>query len=191
MIKNLYPALALLLMAFTTEAQNHNLDSMIVMRLAIVDGDTILVHTFDEFIMRDLNDPDARKRYLKLKHNVKVVMPYAKLAAFRFQMMEDHLNLTRNRREREKYIKDTEKAIKEEFMKELKNLTVSQGKLLLKIIHRETGKTTFEILKGYRGNATTFYWGIIANYYDADLQVEYDPIEDYQIEHIIKMLNLE
>jgi hypothetical protein len=173
------------------KAQQRNLDSMIVMRLAIVDGDTILVHTFDEFIMRDLNDPDARKRYLKLKRNVKVVMPYAKLAAFRLQMMEDNLNLIRSRRERDKYIKETEKAIKEEFMESLKNLTISQGKLLLKLIHRETGKSTFEILKGYRGNATTFYWGIVANYYDADLKEEYDPIEDYQIEHIIKMLNLE
>lgn len=191
MYKKFLAPLVLIFLAFAAKSQTTNLDSMVVMRLAIVDGDTILVHTFDEFIMRDLNDPEARKRYLKLKHNVKVVMPYAKLAAFRLQMMEDNLNLIRNRREREKYIKDTEKAIKEEFMKDLKNLTVSQGKLLLKMLHRETGKTTYEILKGYRGNATTFYWGIIAGYYDANLQVEYDPIEDYQIEHIIKMLKLE
>lgn len=179
------------LLAGTVSAQERNLDSMIVMKMAIIDGDTILVHTFDEFILRDLRDPEAQERYRKLKYNVKKVMPYAKLAAFRLQMMEDNLNMIKNRREREKYIKETEKAIKEEFMADLRNLTVTQGKLLIKLIHRETGKTTFEILKGYRGNATTFYWKIIASHYDADLNQEFDPIEDYQIEHIIKMYHLE
>jgi hypothetical protein len=183
--------LIVILWSGMSSAQVRDLDSMIVMKMAIIDGDTILVHTFDEFILRDLKDPEAKERYRKLKYNVKKVMPYAKLAAFRLQMMEDNLNMIKNRREREKYIKETEKAIKEEFMADLKNLTVTQGKLLIKLIHRETGKTTFEILKGYRGSATTFYWKIIASHYDADLNQEYDPIEDYQIEHIIKMYNLE
>lgn len=186
-----FSVLVLFLCAGKVSAQGRDLDSMIVMKMAIIDGDTILVHTFDEFILRDLRDPEAQERYRKLKYNVRKVMPYAKLAAFRLQMMEDNLNMIKNRREREKYIKETEKAIKEEFMADLRNLTVTQGKLLIKLIHRETGKTTFEILKGYRGSATTFYWKIIASHYDADLNQEFDPIEDYQIEHIIKMYHLE
>lgn len=168
-----------------------NTDSIIVVRKEIFNGDTIIVQTLDEYILKELNGDESREKYLRLVHNVKKTLPYAKLAAFRLQMMEDNLNLLTTKRAKEKYIKETEKAIKEEFMSQLKNLHVSQGKLLLKLIHRETGKNTYEILKGYRGSATTFYWGALAKYYDADLKVEYDPIEDYQIEYIIKVYKLE
>lgn len=168
-----------------------NTDSIIVVRKEIFNGDTIIVQTLDEYILKELNGDESREKYLKLVYNVKKTLPYAKLAAFRLQMMEDNLNLLTTKRAKEKYIKETEKAIKEEFMAQLKNLHISQGKLLLKLIHRETGKNTYEILKGYRGNATTFYWGALAKYYDADLKVEYDPIEDYQIEYIIKVYKLE
>lgn len=168
-----------------------NTDSIIVVRREIYGGDTILVHTFDEFILRELDGEESREKYLKLVHNVKKALPYAKLAAFRLQMMEDNLHLLTTKRAKEKYIKETEKAIKEEFMGQLKNLHVSQGKLLIKLIHRETGKNTYEILKGYRGSASTFYWSTLAKFYDADLRDEFDPIEDYQIEYIIKMYKLE
>lgn len=168
-----------------------NADSIIVVRKEIFNGDTIIVQTLDEYILKELNGDESREKYLKLVHNVKKTLPYAKLAAFRLQMMEDNLNMLTTKRAKEKYIKETEKAIKAEFMSQLKNLTLSQGKLLLKLIHRETGKNTYEILKGYRGSATTFYWGALAKYYDADLKVEFDPIEDYQIEYIIKVYKLE
>jgi ABC-type transporter MlaC component len=118
-------------------------------------------------------------------------MPYAKLAAFRLQMMEDNLHLISDPKAKEKYIKETEKALKEEFIETMKNFSRSQGLLLLKLIHRETGKTTYEILKGYRGSVETFYWGAFAKMYNASLKVEYDPILDYQLDMIIKAQNLE
>ncbi len=180
-----------LLSSFLPASAQRNTDSIIVVRKEIIGGDTIFVHTFDEFILRELNGDESREKYLKLVYNVKKTLPYAKLAAFRLQMMEDNLHLLTTKRAKEKYIKETEKAIKEEFMGQLKNLHVSQGKLLIKLIHRETGKNTYEILKGYRGSASTFYWGTLAKFYDADLKDEFDPIEDYQIEYIIKMYKLE
>jgi hypothetical protein len=166
-------------------------DSVILVRWEVHNGDTMLVHTFDEFILKELNGKEARERYLKLVRNIKKTLPYAKLAAFRLQMMEDNLNLLTTKRAKTKYLKATEKAIKEEFIEQLKNMTVSQGKLLIKLIHRETGKNTYEILKGYRGNVTTFYWNTMAKFYNADLKDEFDPIEDYQIEYIIKTYKLE
>jgi hypothetical protein len=168
-----------------------NSDSIIIVRREIYNGDTIIVHTFDEFILKELEGKEARERYLKLVRNIKKTLPYAKLAAFRLQMMEDNLNMLSTKRAKDKYLKATEKAIKAEFIGQLKNMTVTQGKLLIKLIHRETGKNTYEILKGYRGNTTTFYWNTMAKFYDANLKDEFDPIEDYQIEYIIRAYKLE
>jgi hypothetical protein len=77
-------------------------DSAILVRKMYMDGDTFYVYTFDEFILKEFNSDEERKEYLKLVRNVKKVMPYAKLAAFRLQMMEDNLNqLTTKRAKKE------------------------------------------------------------------------------------------
>ena len=162
-----------------------------VVDLLITDGDTFFIYQFDEILLREFTSEEEKKEYLLLVRRIKRVMPYAKLAAFRLQMMEDNLNQLKTKRAKKKYIKQTEKAIKEEFIEQLKKLHVEEGKLLLKLIHRETGSTTYEILKKYRGSATTFYWGIVAETYNADIKVEYDPIRDYWIEYIIENLDLE
>ena len=162
-----------------------------LVRYEVVDGDTFPVYTFDEFILKDLSDPAAYQKYLRLVRNVKKTLPYAKLAAFRLQMMEDNLNQLKTKRARTKYIKQTEKAVKEDFMKDLQNLSKTQGLLLMKLIHRETGLTTFEILKHYRGSASTLFWQSLAKFYGSDTKVTYDPVEDYQIEHIIRSLEIE
>jgi len=176
-----------------TETNNVHLDSVEVVRVIVdsASGDTLLFYRFEELVMKDFSTPEQKEAYIRLKYNVKKVMPYAKLAAFRLQMMEDNLHLISDPKAKEKYIKETEKALKEEFIETMKNFSRSQGLLLLKLIHRETGKTTYEILKGYRGSVETFYWGAFAKMYNASLKVEYDPILDYQLDMIIKAQNLE
>lgn len=171
-----------------------NLDSIQVVRLVIdpVNHDTFFVYEFEELALMDFATKEQRDAYLRLVYNVKKVLPYAKLAAFRLQMMEDNLHMINDPRAKEKYIKETEKGIKDEFMDYFKkNVSESQGHLLIKLIHRECGKTTFEILKGYRGSVETFYWSAFAKLYSADLKSEYDAILDYQIEMIIDKYNLE
>ena len=176
-----------------TETNNVHLDSVEVVRVIVdsASGDTLLFYRFEELVMKDFSTPEQKEAYIRLKYNVKKVMPYAKLAAFRLQMMEDNLHLISDPKAKEKYIKETEKALKEEFIETMKNFSRSQGLLLLKLIHRETGKTTYEILKGYRGSVETFYWGAFAKMYNASLKVEYDPILDYQLDMIIKAQKLE
>jgi len=176
---------------FGALAQNKSSDSAVVLRKVYMDGDTFYVYSFDEFILKEFSSKVEQEEYLRLVRNVKKVMPYAKLAAFRLQMMDDNLNQLTSRRAKKKYIKATEDSVMEEFKAQLKKLTFSQGKLLLKLIHRETGNTTYEILKKYRGSASTMFYGIWAKMYDANINVEYDPIEDYQIEYIIKNSKLE
>ncbi len=170
-----------------------NMDSIEVVRVIVdsVSGDTLLFYRFEEVVLRDFNTPEQRKNYRRLKYNVKKVMPYAKLAAFRLQMMEDNLLLINDSKAREKYIKETEKSLKNDFMETLKGFSRSQGLLLIKLMHRETGKTTYDILKGYRGSVETFYWSAFAKMYNANLKQEYDPIVDYQLDMIIKAYHLE
>lgn len=170
-----------------------NLDSFDVVKVIYdsATGETIWLYEFEEALVKDFSTPEQRQQYRILAYNVKKVLPYAKLAAFRLQMLEDNLQLIQDPKARDKYIKETEKAIKEEFMETMKGLSRSQGILLIKLIHRESGKTTFEILKGYRGSVETFYWSALAKMYDADLKVQYDPILDYQIDLIIRENNLE
>jgi hypothetical protein len=163
----------------------------IPIRYEIVDGDTFPVYQVDETYIRKQQDPDAKKRYLKMVRDVKKAMPYAKLAAFRMQMMEDNLALLKTKRARKKYIKACEESIKKEFMDDLKNLTRRQGIYLMKLIHRETGKSTWEIMKNYRGGASALFWETMASFYGASMKVEYDPITDHTMEYIIESYNLE
>lgn len=166
-------------------------DSSMILRKVVMDGDTFYLYSFNQFILKEFNSKKDRDAYIKLVRNVKKVMPYAKLAAFRLQMMDDNLNQLPTKRSKKKYIKSTEDAIKDEFIGQLKKLTISQGKLLIKLIHRETGNTTYEILKQYRGSASTMFYGIWARMYNANIDTKYDPIKDYQIEYIIKNAKLE
>jgi hypothetical protein len=140
----------------------------------IVDGDTMSVYLINRFVKsKETITQEEKDNYAKLVRYVKKALPYAKLAAFRLQMMEDNLNLLTTEKARKKYIKESEKAVKKQFMDDLKNFYVEEGKILLKLIHRETGKTTWDILKNYRGTFETLFWQAMAKTYDANMKVTY------------------
>jgi len=189
---NFLYSIALLMLCKVSFSQNfEKSDSSMILRKVVMEGDTFYLYSFNQFTLKEFNSKKDRDSYIKLVRNVKKVMPYAKLAAFRLQMMDDNLNQLPTKRSKKKYIKSTEDAIKDEFIGQLKKLTISQGKLLIKLIHRETGNTTYEILKQYRGSASTMFYGIWARMYNANIDTKYDPIKDYQIEYIIKNAKLE
>lgn len=147
--------------------------------------------TLPDFILDAQKDPEYQKKYQILVYNVKKVLPYAKMAGFRFQMMEQNLQTLPTEKARKEYLKRTEKTIKKQFMDDLISLSRSQGRILIKLIYRETGKTTYDLLQEYRGDLTAIYWQGLAKVFDANLKVEYDPVEDWQIEQIIKELGFE
>lgn len=175
---------------FTLFAYNQRAEAQKIIRYEYVDGDSLPVYEFSETVYSELADPEAKKRYLRLVYNLKAVFPYAKMAAFRLQLMEDNLRQLKGR-ERKKYIKESEKAFKEEFTGFLKKMPRSQGVLLTKLLYRETGKTAYEILNEFTGSFETFLWNTTAKVFGGDLKDTFDPMEDYQIEHIIKSLGLE
>ncbi len=180
-------------------AQNTPLDStkrdttsVVKVGYQIEGNDTIAVYLQKKFNYKgETVTKEEKEAFLHLAYDVKKALPYAKLAAFRLQLMEDNLNLMTSEREKKKYVKACEKAIKKQFMDDLKNMTISQGKILLKLIHRETGKSTWEILNNYRGGLETLFWQAMAKTYNANMKDTYDPVVDYKIEEIIKTLEIE
>ncbi len=145
----------------------------------------------DPVMVSSSMDEAKIKEYQTLKRRVIKTMPFAKMAAYKMKMMEDQLSTITNKRDRKKYIKKCENSLKVMYTEQLKNLTIGEGQVLMKLLHRETGKTSWEILKNYRGTAEAFFWQAFGSFWGHDLKVEFDPVVDYQIEHIIKIANLE
>jgi hypothetical protein len=99
------------------------------------------------------------------------------------------LGQVENERERRKILKELENEINEKYGDELKKLTFSQGKILIKLIDRETGNTSFDLVKDLRGNFLAFFYQSFARVFGYNLKVEYDPAgEDRNIEIIVRMI---
>tara|TARA_Y200000002_G_C22601265_1_gene629664 strand:+ start:533 stop:1111 length:579 start_codon:yes stop_codon:yes gene_type:complete len=135
------------------------------------------------------NNSDERIKYLILRRKTLKVYPYATLAAERLTKLNDRLNNLKKRSKRKRYTRIIEKYIQKEFTDELKKLTRTEGQILVKLIHRETGKTTYELLKELRNGFRAFSYNLIAKAFDISLKKEYDPKisrEDYFIEDILR-----
>lgn len=130
-----------------------------------------------------------RRRYLILRRKTIKVYPYAKLAAERLTSLNERLNSLEKKRDKKRYAKKIQKYIEEEFSAELKQLTRTEGQILIKLIHRQTGKTTFELIKELRNGWRAFWFNNTASLFDISLKKEFDPYnekEDYLIEDILQ-----
>ena len=85
-------------------------------------------------------------------------------------------------------MEESEEVLKAEFKGEITSMTVSQGKVLVKLIDRETGQTSYELIKELRSGFTAFMWNSIAILFGNNLKAEYDPVEDADIEQIVQMI---
>jgi hypothetical protein len=157
--------------------------------VTLMNSDTMPLVHLPSVEISDATSAEALERlraYNKLKRDVKKAYPYAKLAAAKFDEMEQKMNTIKNKRERKKYVKETEQQLKDQFTEELKNLTVNQGRILLKLIDRETGNTSYDVIKTMRGSFNAFIWQGFARFFGSNLKDEYDPEgEDETIEGII------
>nr|WP_321453334.1 DUF4294 domain-containing protein [uncultured Carboxylicivirga sp.] len=131
-----------------------------------------------------------KRRYSKLVHNVKVTLPYARKASATINDINANLSEITVQKERKKYLKEREKELFEEFETPLKRLTFSQGKLLIKLINRETGDTTYQLIKEYKGGVSAVFWQGIARLFGSNLKSEFDKDgDDVMIEHIIMLID--
>ena len=117
------------------------------------------------------------------------VFPYAKLASERLDSLTSRLNKLEKRSAKKRYAKKVQKYIEGEFSDELKKLTRTEGQILIKLIHRQTGKTTFELIKELRNGWRAFWFNNTASLFKISLKKKFDPEnekEDYLIEDILQ-----
>lgn len=128
------------------------------------------------------------KEYRRLVYNFQKVYPYALLAKQKTDMMEAELAQLPSKKERDAVIDRYEKELFAEFEKPLRKLTFSQGKLLLKLIDREVGQTSYYVIKELKGGVTAFFWQGIAKFFGANLKKPYDKYgEDRDVEQLVKL----
>jgi len=144
-------------------------------------------------VMEDVKIVDTRifksqadiDQYRRLRYNVLKVLPYARFAGIRYRQLQRDLALTGNRHKQKELINTCETEIKDLFNKEIKDLTISQGEVLIKLIDRETGNTSFAMVKDMKGGFNAFVLQSVARLFGHDLKETYDPDEQRDIEAIL------
>ncbi|MFD1015211.1 DUF4294 domain-containing protein [Winogradskyella rapida] len=165
-----------------------------VVHYMIIEGDSIPVTSVDlneVLVLPPLkfSDRKSRIRYIILRRKTLKVYPYAKLAAERLETLQARLEGLESKRDKKRYAKIIQKYIQDEFSSELKKLTKTEGQILVKLIHRQTGRTTFELIKELRNGWRAFWFNSTASLFDISLKREFAPIdveEDYLIEDILQ-----
>ena len=159
----------------------------------IVDGDSVAVDVIqlrEVYLMgkHRFATKEERIRYLILKRKTLKVYPYAKLAADRLVELNKRLETLEKKGEKRQYTRIIQRYIEEEFTEELKKLTRTEGQILVKLMHRQTGETTFELIKDLKSGWKAFWMNSTAKLFDISLKKEFDPenvAEDFMIEDIL------
>jgi len=160
----------------------------------IIKGDSVprTYIDLDEVMLLHKLKFDSKKdriRYLILRRKTIKVYPYAKMAAERLDSMNTRLATLKRNRERKRYTKRIQKYIEGEFSEELKKMSRTEGQILVKLIHRQTGKTAFNLIKELRSGWRAFWYNTTASMFDISLKREFDPLnekEDYLIEDVLQ-----
>jgi hypothetical protein len=133
----------------------------------------------------------AIEKYNRLRNAVYVTYPYARTAGNTLNDVKANLNGVTSKSERKKYIKSREKELKERFADPLTNLSVYQGRVLMKLINRQTGNDCYEIIKEYKGSLSARMYQTVAFFFGSSLRQPYDLADatDRQIEAIVKEID--
>jgi hypothetical protein len=125
-------------------------------------------------------------KYRRLINNVKKVYPYALIVREKFSEINDTLQHIEGEKERKQFLKDYETNLFGQYEEDIKHMTITQGRILIKLIDRETQNTSYQLIRDYRGSISAFFWQGIARIFGSNLKSEYEPYgEDYLIEKVI------
>lgn len=173
--------------SFSLFAQNKPKDFFV--EAIIYNGDTIELKTLENLTVKARMTDAQRKAYAKynrLRNAVYVTYPYARRAGAIMNDINDKLIHITSNSERRKYIRSREKELKKEFTTPLVNLSVYQGKVLMKLINRETGNNCYEIIKEYKGGLTARVYQTVAFFFNSNLKQPYNSErEDKEIEYFV------
>jgi hypothetical protein len=161
------------------------------MGYVLTEGDTIFGDTIvlpEIVIERHKMSDEDKKQFLLLQKRVYVTYPYARVAAERLTALNRGMQKFTNNRDKKRYFKIVEDYLSNEFEARLKKLSKKQGQILVKLIDRQTGTTTYELIKNLKSGWKAFWSNTTASMFDIDLKLKYQPYEvneDYLIETIL------
>lgn len=173
----------------TSQEQNQQPSRGFLVYTKVIRGDTLAHINLREVVVLPPHEFHNKREYLKyakLVKNIKKVLPYAKIARTKLLLIQNEVEKLETEAERKAYIKMAEKSLKEDFQDEITNLTMSQGRLLIKLIDRETGNTSYYLIKELKGSFNAFLYQSIARLFGENLKDEYDPKgDDKLVEEIV------
>lgn len=184
-----------LMMASSSSAQQQQIPSRygpndtLLVPVIFFDGDSMPSRTLEMVWVVAPITHAMRKRleeWTKLRNAVYVTYPYARKAGLILNDINARLAKMQSEDEKQTYIKSKEKDLKKEFTDPLTQLSVYQGKVLMKLINRQTGNNCYNIIKDYKGGFTARFWQTVAFFFNSNLKQPYDPKgDDQQMESIV------
>jgi len=162
-------------------------------RAKVEDSDTVILVYLNPVYVTENWSPRKKKRYtkryLKLIRDVKKAYPYAKLAGDKLKFYDAELKAIEGKKQQRKFLDRVEDELREEYEGDLKKLTITQGIILIKLVDRQTGDTSYELVKSFRGSFSAFFWQQLARLFGHNLKLQYDPMgEDYMIEEVVQLI---
>ncbi len=187
----IYPLLLVSFLMITSGAKSqsrYGVNDTIISPAVVYEGDTIEAKILAGVYVWTKGDAKARAKWTRLRNAVYVTYPYARRAGMVFNDIEKHIADKTDKKFISAYINSREKELKKEFTQPLTNLSVYQGKVLMKLINRESGGTNcYDILKELKGGFTARFWQTVAFFFGSDLKQPYDPLgNDAEIESIVQ-----
>ena len=161
----------------------------------VVDGDTLPSITLSYFVVSSemiFSNKRKKEQWDRMKYNVRIVLPLARTAYSKLNEYEITLRGLPDERSREKFLDKAEEELKRDFEKKIKGLSFNQGMILIKLIDRETGNTSYDLVKKLRGSFSAFMWQGMARLFGSNLKSEYDSEgEDKLIEMAVNQIENE
>ena len=161
----------------------------------IIDGDTIInSKKFPELDLISFKTKEEKINYYRTKKRIRKVYPIALFAKNKLNEIRTSLDTIPKNRKKRKFKRELGKWVKNEYEPIFRKMSIKDGRILIKLVYRETNYTTYDLVKDYRGRFSAFFWQRVIKAYDNDLKMKYDPIsnsEDEMIESILNELILE
>lgn len=124
----------------------------------------------------------------RLRYNVYRTYPLAVEAAAVVRRIENEMAAQGGRRDQQQYVNRLEKELFARYEPRLRKLSIAQGRILIKLIDRQTGQPAYRLIKDLKSGRTAFMWQVVARLFGSNLKWEYDPEEEYQIEQIVQAI---
>ncbi len=170
-----------------SQTKNWGVNDTLITGAVVYEGDTIEAKVLAGVYVFSYARLGAKAKWTRLRNAVYVTYPYAKRASLILNDINVHIAGKTDQAFISNYINSREKELKKQFTDPITNLSVYQGKILMKLINRETGNNCYNILKQFKGGFTARFWQTVAFFFGSDLKQPYDPKgADAEIETIVK-----